>query len=74
MKALWRWFDGKKMVIGGACLFLSIELVQGLLWNTWHLDWPWLNYVNDSLLWLGKILVPVGAGHKIVKGTMLGVK
>ena len=66
--ALVAWFNGKKTVIGAACIWIATILIPGLLINTWHLDFAWLGTITDTLMWIGGILTPLGLAHKAFKG------
>lgn len=68
MTRTWDWFNGKKTVMGTACLFASAFITQVLI-DIWGLDAEPLQHTRETLDWLGLILGGTGLMHKAVKGS-----
>ena len=66
MIQIWNWFNGKKTVIGAACLFLAMFIEQILI-PKWGVSVAWIGSLRDTFIWIGGILTPAGLIHKGVK-------
>ena len=65
MSELWEWFNGKKMLIGGVLLWLAVVLPG--FFTAIGIDPVWLSQLVAVLTWLGGVLLPGGAIHKLKK-------
>lgn len=65
MSEFWNLLNGKKTLIGG--IFLWLAAVLPGFFVAIGLDPTWLSQLVAVLTWIGGILVPVGAGHKLKK-------
>jgi len=68
MRNLWKYFDGRKTVIG-TCMLCAQAFSDQVLMGIWEVgaeSWAMLN-TTDTLAWLGMAFGGVGLGHKIVK-------
>lgn len=68
MGALWDKLSGYKTILAGVLgtlLAFSNEVLVGI----WHVAWPWLPQMNDTLAWITMALGVTGLVHKAVKAS-----
>ena len=63
---MWNWLNGKKLIIGAGCFFVGDMLSKAIFPHLTVVP-EWLKAGQDVLLYVGDVLVPVGALHKRVK-------
>lgn len=66
MKEFLKMLDGKKSLIGGACLFLGL-ILDNVVLNIWGVSAPWVAPAIATCEWVGGILFPTGMIHKVIK-------
>lgn len=63
---LWRWFDGKKTVIGTIFLFIA-TIINEVVIAIIGLNFPWLVITAKVFSYFGLMFGGVGVTHKGVK-------
>jgi len=64
---MWKWLDGKKVIIGTVLIYLSVYLIDGFLIGELSYSPEWLLVIQKFCLWAGGLLVPGGLIHKYIK-------
>ena len=72
IKKIWNFFNGKKTLIGGICVWISISLIGDLLIGQLGMTSAILTKIAAVFLWIGQYLTPVGVLHKV--GKVIGTK
>ena len=67
IKKIWDFFNGKKSVIGGVCLWIGVSFIGDLLIGELGLTAAILPKIAAVFTWLGTYLTPVGLAHKGLK-------
>jgi len=64
---MWKWLDGKKVIIGTVMLYVAHYFIGGFCIDEIQYSPEWLLIAQKFLYWASAFIVPGGLAHKAVK-------